>query len=41
MQVVVLLVKSILASLGITAAASVIDAGILKKMHGCGAIMKK
>ena len=30
------LAKDILAPLGITAAASVIDAGVQKKIHGCG-----
>ena len=36
MKVVVQLTKNILASLGITAAASAIDAGIRKKIHGSG-----
>ena len=36
MKVAVLLVKNILAPLGITAAASAIDAGIQKKIHGSG-----
>ena len=36
MKVVVPLAKDILAPLGITAAASAIDAGIQKKMHGSG-----
>ena len=36
MKVTVPLVKSILAPLGITAAASAIDAGIQKKIHGSG-----
>ena len=34
MKVAVPLAKSILAPLGITAASSAIDAGVLKKMHG-------
>ena len=37
MKVAVPIVKNILASLGITAAASAIDAGIQKKIHGSGA----
>ena len=37
MKVDVTLAKNILVSLGITAAASVIDAGINKKIHGSGA----
>ena len=37
MKVAVPLSKNILAPLGITAAASVIDAGIQKKIHGAGA----
>ena len=36
MKVAVPLAKNILAPLGITAAASVVDAGIQKKMHGSG-----
>ena len=36
MKIAVLLAKNILASLGITAAASAIDAGIQKKIHGSG-----
>ena len=36
MKVVVPLAKIILAPLGITAAASAIDAGIQKKIHGSG-----
>ena len=36
MKVVVLLAKSVLAPLGVTAAASAIDAGIQKKMHSSG-----
>ena len=36
MKVDVTLAKNILVSLGITAAASVIDAGINKKIHGSG-----
>ena len=36
MKVVVSLAKNILAPLGITAAASAIDAGIQKKIHGSG-----
>ena len=36
MKVAVPLAKNILAPLGITAAASTIDAGIQKKMHGFG-----
>ena len=36
MKVAVLLAKNILAPLGITAAASAIDAGIQKKIHGSG-----
>ena len=36
MKVAVPLTKNILAPLGITAAASEIDAGIQKKMHGSG-----
>ena len=36
MKVVVPLAKNILAPLGITAAASAIDAGIQKKTNGCG-----
>ena len=35
-KVTVLLAKNILAPLGITAAASAINAGILKKIHGSG-----
>ena len=35
-KVPVLLAKNVLASLGITAAASAIDAGIQKKIHGSG-----
>ena len=35
-KVTVLLAKNILAPLGITAAASAIDAGIQKKIHGSG-----
>ena len=34
MKVAVPLAKNILAPLGITAAASAIDAGVLKKIHG-------
>ena len=37
MKVVVPLAKNILALLGITAAASSIDAGIQKRIHGLGA----
>ena len=36
MKVAILLAKNILAPLGITAAASAIDAGIQKKIHGSG-----
>ena len=36
MKVAVPLAKNILAPLGITAAASAIDAGIRKKIHGFG-----
>ena len=36
MKVAVPLTKNILAPLGITSAASAIDAGIQKKMHGSG-----
>ena len=36
MKVAILLAKNVLAPLGITAAASVIDAGIQKKLHGSG-----
>ena len=36
MKVAVSLTKNILAPLGITSAASAIDAGIQKKMHGSG-----
>ena len=36
MKVAIPLVKDVLAPLGITAAASVIDAGIQKKIHGSG-----
>ena len=36
MKVAVPLVKNILGSLGITTAASAIDAGIQKKIHGSG-----
>ena len=36
MKVAVQLAKNILIQLGITAAASGIDAGIQKKKHGCG-----
>ena len=36
MKVAIPLAKSVLAPLGITAAASVIDAGIQKKIHGSG-----
>ena len=36
MKVAVPLAKNVLASLGITAAASAIDAGIQKKIHGSG-----
>ena len=36
--IIVLLAKNISALLGITAAASAIDAGIQKKMHGSGTI---
>ena len=36
MKVAILLVKTVLAPLGITAAASAIDAGIQKKIHGSG-----
>ena len=36
MKVAVPLAKNILAPLGITAAASAIDAGIQKKIHGSG-----
>ena len=36
-KVAIPLVKNVLASLGITAAASAIDAGIQKKIHGSGA----
>ena len=38
MKVAILLAKNILAPLGITAAASVIDVGIQKKMQGSGTI---
>ena len=38
MKVTVPLAKNILAPLGITAAASAIDAGIRKKIHGSGTI---
>ena len=37
MKVAVAIAKNILASLGITAAASAINTGIQKKMHGSGA----
>ena len=36
MKVAICLAKNVLAPLGITAAASVIDAGIQKKLHGSG-----
>ena len=36
MKVAICLAKNVLAPLGITAAASVIDAGIQKKIHGLG-----
>ena len=36
MKVAILLAKLVLAPLGITAAASAIDAGIQMKIHGCG-----
>ena len=36
MNVAISLVKKVLASLGITAVASAIDAGIQKKIHGSG-----
>ena len=36
MNVAVPLAKNVLAPLGITAASSAIDAGIQKKIHGCG-----
>ena len=36
MKVAALLAKNVLAPLGVTAAASVIDAGIQKKTHGSG-----
>ena len=36
MKVAILLAKNVLAALGITAAASAIDAGIQKKIHGSG-----
>ena len=36
MRVAICLAKNVLAPLGITAAASVIDAGIQKKIHGSG-----
>ena len=36
MKVAILLAKNVLAPLGITAAASAIDAGIQKKIHGSG-----
>ena len=36
MEVAICLAKNVLAPLGITAAASVIDAGIQKKIHGLG-----
>ena len=36
MKVAICLAKDVLAPLGITAAASVIDAGIQKKLHGSG-----
>ena len=36
MEIAILLAKNVLAPLGITAAASAIDAGIRKKMHGSG-----
>ena len=36
MKVAICLAKNVLAPLGITAAASVIDAGIQKKIHGSG-----
>ena len=38
MKVAILLAKNILAPLGITAAASVIDVGIQKKIQGSGTI---
>ena len=38
MKVAIPLAKNVLASLGITAAASVIDAGIKKKIHSSGTI---
>ena len=37
MKVAIPLAKNILASLGVTIAASAIDAGIRKKIHGSGA----
>ena len=39
MKVAVPLTTNILASLGITAAASVIDAGVQKKMHGSATLL--
>ena len=36
MKIAILLAKNVLAPLGITATASAIDAGILKKIHGSG-----
>ena len=36
MKVAISLAKNVLAALGITAAASAIDAGIQKKIHGSG-----
>ena len=40
MKVAIPLAKSVLAPLGITAAASVIDAGIQKKIHSFGTTLK-
>ena len=37
MKVAITLAKNVIASLGITAAASAINAGIQKKIHGSGA----
>ena len=39
MKVAIALVKNVLAPLGITAAASAIDAGIQKKIHGSGRLL--
>ena len=41
MKVLILLAKNVLTPLGITAAASVIDAGIPKKTHGSGTITSR